>query len=182
MLNGQTPERHKLVVKFDYDFDRNPACPPGYQPAPETKKKKKSKAKNEPPACVDFFNVYDISNGTDDKNKYFLFSIQLPDNPVGVKRVTGITPIPNFQPGRHKIAVGAHSPDFGDSNLNACWVILKITPEDLAPVGATGTAPAPASTQAGSSSEPGSAQQLASPATSQQGAPQTPRPPHPPHC
>jgi hypothetical protein len=147
------------------------------------KKKKKSKNEIEPPVCVDLFNVYDISNGTDERNKYFLFSIPLPASPVGlVPGITGTTPLPNFQPGRHKIAVGAHSPVTGDSDLTACWVIVKITPEELAPAlspgspsGATSPSDAPRQT-----SESSSRQESTS--TAQEATSQTTGRPRAPHC
>jgi hypothetical protein len=182
LARAQTPGVHHLVVQFDYDFDKNPACPPGYQPEPETKKKKKSKKENEPPVCVDLFNVYDISNGTDPKNKFFLFSIPLPDNPVGRQPISKSVPIPNFQAGRHKLAVGAHSPVTGESDLNACWVILKITPEDLAPVSSSVTPPASASPTAGSTQATGPSSSQDSTPSLPGGNPQNPRQPHAPHC
>jgi hypothetical protein len=182
LVRAQTPEVHHLVVKFDYDFDKNPACPPGYQPEPGTKEKKKSKNENEPPACVDLFNVYDISNGTDPKNKFFLFSIPLPDIPAGRQPISKRVPIPNFQPGRHKIAVGAHSPVTGDSDLNACWVILKITPEDLAPISGSATPPASPSPPTGSTQATGTSSSQDSAPSPPDGKPQTPRQPHAPHC
>ncbi|HYL46575.1 MAG TPA: hypothetical protein VEU52_06090 [Candidatus Limnocylindrales bacterium] len=182
LVRAQSPERHKLVIKFDYDFDKNPACPPGFQPEPETKKKKKSKKESEPPVCVDLFNVYDISNGTDPKNKFFLFSIPLPEVPVGLQPISKGIPIPNFQPGRHKIAVGAHSPVTGDSDLNACWVILKITPEDLAPISSSATPPTSPSPPVGSTQATETSSSQGSAPSPPDGKPQNPRQPHAPHC
>jgi hypothetical protein len=184
LVRAQSPERHKLKVDFDYDFSKNPACPPGYQPKTEEKKKKKSKAQPEPPACVDSFNVYDISNGADRTNKHFLFPVPLPEDPVGVKHITWIVPLPNFEPGRHKIAATAHSPDTDDSDPGACWVIVKITPEDLLPVSASGSASSPAAGSQPAGSTPASGKSSAGNSSSSppQGTQQGPRRPHAPHC
>jgi hypothetical protein len=182
LVHAQTPQVHHLVVKFDYDFSKNPACPPGYQPEPETKKKKKSKKENEPPVCVDLFNVYDISNGTDQKTKFFLFSIPLPEIPAGLQPISQRVPIPNFELGRHKISVTAHSPVTGDSDPNACWVILKITPEDLAPVSNSSPPAASASPPAGTTQASGTSSSQDSAPSAPGAKPQNSRQPHAPHC
>ncbi len=100
------PRRHKITIKFDYDFRLTPACSQG-------------------PAniCVKRFNVYDISAGY----RILLFSIPVPDDTVGLVRGISVTspPLP-FAPGKHILAVTAQSADGAESPTDACKTTLKI--------------------------------------------------------
>jgi hypothetical protein len=100
------PRRHKITVKFDYDFRLTPACSQGLT----TK-------------CVKRFNVYDISAG----NRILLFSIPVPDNTVGFVQGISVTspPLP-FAPGKHTIAVTAQSADGAESGTNVCTVTFNV--------------------------------------------------------
>jgi hypothetical protein len=102
------PRRHKITVKFDYDFRITPACSPGL-------------TKN----CVKRFNVYDISAG----DRMFLFSIPVPEDTVGfVKGISVTSPPLPFAPGKHTVAVTAQSADGAESGTNVCTVTFDIKP------------------------------------------------------
>jgi hypothetical protein len=98
--------QHSVTVQFDYDFTKTPACT-----AKVTK------------ACVQKFNVYDISG---DK-PYLLFSIPAPQNAHGVmKGITATSPRMWFAIGSHRIGVSAQMPDGVKSPPRDCKVIIEI--------------------------------------------------------
>jgi hypothetical protein len=98
--------QHSITVQFDYDFTKTPACT-----AKVTE------------ACVQKFNVYDISG---DK-PYLLFSIPAPQNAHGVvKGITATSPRMWFAIGSHRIGVSAQMPDGEKSPPRDCKVIIEI--------------------------------------------------------
>lgn len=109
--NGTNPPtagsaQHSITVQFDYDFTKTPACT-----AKVTK------------ACVQKFNVYDISG---DK-PYLLFSIPAPQNAHGVmKGIAATSPRMWFAIGSHRIGVSAQMPDGEKSPPRDCKVIIEI--------------------------------------------------------
>jgi hypothetical protein len=97
---------HSITVEFDYDFTKTPACT-----AKVTK------------ACVQKFNVYDISSET----HYLLFSIPVPQNAQGLmKGITASSPRMWFAVGSHRIGVSAQMPDGQKSPPRDCKVIIEI--------------------------------------------------------
>jgi hypothetical protein len=97
---------HSISVQFDYDFTKTPACT-----AKVTK------------ACVQKFNVYDISG---DK-PYLLFSIPAPPNAQGMmKGIAATSPRMWFAVGSHRIGVSAQEPDGEKSPPRDCKVIIEI--------------------------------------------------------
>jgi hypothetical protein len=97
---------HSITVQFDYDFTKTPAC---------TVKVTK--------ACVQKFNVYDISG----EKPYLLFSIPAPQNAQGVmKGITATSPRMWFAIGSHRIGVSALMPDGEKSRPRDCKVIIEI--------------------------------------------------------
>jgi hypothetical protein len=98
--------QHSITVQFDYDFTKTPAC---------TVKVTK--------ACVQKFNVYDISG----EKPYLLFSIPAPQNAQGVmKGITATSPRMWFAIGSHRIGVSAQMPDGEKSRPRDCKVIIEI--------------------------------------------------------
>jgi hypothetical protein len=108
---GQNPPEagsalHSITVQFDYDFTKTPACT-----AKVTK------------ACVQKFNVYDISGA----KPYLLFSIPAPQNAQGVMEgITATSPRMWFAVGSHRIGVSAQTPDGEKSPPRDCKVIVEI--------------------------------------------------------
>jgi hypothetical protein len=97
---------HSITVQFDYDFTKTPACT-----AKVTK------------ACVQKFNVYDISG----EKPYLLFSIPAPQNAQGMmKGITATSPRMWFATGKHRIGVSALMPDGEKSPPRDCKVIIEI--------------------------------------------------------
>jgi hypothetical protein len=97
---------HSITVQFDYDFTKTPGCT-----AKVTK------------ACVQKFNVYDISSA----KPYLLFSIPAPPNAQGVmKGIKATSPRMWFAVGSHRIAVSAEMPDGERSTPRDCKVIIEI--------------------------------------------------------
>jgi hypothetical protein len=97
---------HSITVQFDYDFTKTPVCT-----AKVTK------------ACVQKFNVYDISS----EKPYLLFSIPAPPNAQGLmKGITATSPRMWFAVGRHRIGVSAQMPDGEKSPPRDCKVIIEI--------------------------------------------------------
>jgi hypothetical protein len=97
---------HSITVQFDYDFTKTPAC---------TGKVTK--------ACVQKFNVYDISG----EKPYLLFSIPAPQNAQGLmKGITASSPRMWFAIGSHRIGVSAQMPDGEKSPPRDCKVIIEI--------------------------------------------------------
>jgi hypothetical protein len=97
---------HSITVQFDYDFTKTPACT-----AKVTK------------ACVQKFNVYDISS----EKPYLLFSIPVPPNAQGLmKGITASSPRMWFAVGSHRIGVSAQMPDGEKSPPRDCKVIIEI--------------------------------------------------------
>ena len=100
--------RHKIAVKFDYDFRVIPAC------SLEMKL-----------PCIQQFNFYDISAGIPKRVR--IGSIPVPADASGlVKGIAGTSDLLLFSPGRHMIAVAAQMPDGAESDLSACTKIVKI--------------------------------------------------------
>jgi hypothetical protein len=99
---------HKISFTFDYDFRVTPAC---------SRKVKR--------ACVQQFNIYDISIGTAKRTK--LGSIPVPAGAKGlVKAISGTTEPQLFNSGKHKIAVAAQMQDGSESDLRECTTIITI--------------------------------------------------------
>ena len=97
---------HSITVQFDYDFTKTPACT-----AKVTR------------ACVQKFNVYDISS----EKPYLLFSIPVPQNAQGLtKGITASSPRMWFAVGSHRIGVSAQMPDGEKSPPRDCKVIIEI--------------------------------------------------------
>jgi hypothetical protein len=97
---------HSITVQFDYDFTKTPAC-----------------TAKVTTACVQKFNVYDISG---DK-PYLLFSIPAPQNAQGVmKGISATSPRMWFAIGKHRIGVSAQMPDGEKSPPRDCKVIIEI--------------------------------------------------------
>lgn len=105
------PVKHTITVRFDYDFDRTPACP---------------QAANKP--CVQQFVVYDVSNGVSPKKRFQLFTIPVPPNAKGAMRgIKGQSPPLPFQSGRHQIGISAQMSDNKTESLpskSAVWVTI----------------------------------------------------------
>ena len=98
--------QHSITVQFDYDFTKTPVCS-----AKVTK------------ACVQKFNVYDISSA----KPYLLFSIPAPPNAQGVmKGITATSPRMWFAVGSHRIGVSAEMPGGEKSPPRDCKVIIEI--------------------------------------------------------
>jgi hypothetical protein len=106
---NQTPAgsaQHSITVQFDYDFTKTPAC-----------------TAKVTTACVQKFNVYDISG---DK-PYLLFSIPAPQNAQGMmKGISATSPRMWFAVGKHRIGVSAQMPDGEKSPPRDCKVIIEI--------------------------------------------------------
>jgi hypothetical protein len=97
---------HSITVQFDYDFTKTPAC-----------------AAKLTTACVQKFNVYDISG----EKPYLLFSVPVPQNAQGaMKGITASSPRMLFAIGRHRIGVSAQMPDGEKSPPHDCKVIIEI--------------------------------------------------------
>ena len=97
---------HSISVHFDYDFTKTPACT-----AKTTK------------ACVQKFNVYDISG----ERPYLLFSIPAPQNAQGLmKGITASSPRMWFAVGSHRIGVSAQTSDGENSPPRDCKVVIEI--------------------------------------------------------
>jgi hypothetical protein len=103
---GAESSQHSITVQFDYDFTKTPAC---------TEKVTK--------ACVQKFNVYDISG----EKPYLLFSIPAPQNAQGMmKGISATSPRMWFAVGKHRIGVSALMPDGEKSPPRDCKVIIEI--------------------------------------------------------
>lgn len=112
---GQSPTdgsalsgKHTVTVSFDYDFSRTPAC-----------------SRTTTKACIQRFNVYDISAG--EKHRVKLFSIPVtPGETKSVKGITGKSPPLLFEPGKHHLAVTAQGDNGRESAVNAdtTWVTV----------------------------------------------------------
>jgi hypothetical protein len=103
-----THGKHTVTVKFDYDFQKTPAC---------TKKPIKG--------CIDEFVAYDISGGA--KHRLKLFEIPLPPKTDGlVQGITATSPLLDFESGRHLIAVVARETGGIESHTSACttWIVI----------------------------------------------------------
>jgi hypothetical protein len=99
---------HKISFTFDYDFSITPAC-----------SRKVTKA------CVQQFNFYDISQGIPKRVK--LGSIPVPTGAHGlVKGISGTTESILFNPGKHRVAVSAQTPDGSESDLRRCKIMVLI--------------------------------------------------------
>ncbi len=99
---------HKISFTFDYDFGATPAC-----------------SRKVITACVQQFNLYDISQGTTKRVK--LGSIPVPAGASGlVKGISGTTEPLLFNPGKHMIAVTAQLPDGSESNPRKCATVVEI--------------------------------------------------------
>lgn len=103
-------QRHRVTVKFNYNFARTHACGP----------------KNTDKICVKEFNVYNL---TDKGQRYKLFAFPAPENsrkPLEV--VSSTSPELPFSPGQHLIAVTAVSNTGKESNAYACTAMIYIKP------------------------------------------------------
>lgn len=100
--------RHKITVKFDYDFRIIPAC------SQEAKM-----------PCIQQFNFYDISAGIPKRVR--LGSISAPSGASGlVKGIVGTSELLLFSHGKHMIAVSAQMPNGAESDLSGCTTIVQI--------------------------------------------------------
>jgi len=100
--------RHKITLTFDYDFRITPAC------SAEVKR-----------ACVQQFNVYDISAGIAKRVK--LGSIPVPAKASGlVKGISFTSKARLFYAGKHMLAVSAQLADGTESDVLKCSTIVKI--------------------------------------------------------
>lgn len=100
--------KHTVTVAFDYDFSRTPAC-----------------SRTVTKACIQQFNVYDISTG--EKHRVKLFSIPVtPGETKSVRGITGKSPPLVFEPGKHQLAVTAQGANGRESAVNAdtTWVTV----------------------------------------------------------
>ena len=87
--------KHTITLRFDYDFDRTPAC----STTPKT-------------PCVQRFVVYDISAGPLPSRRAQLFTIPVPPNAKGaVRGITATSPHLLFEPGKHRIGISAQMAD-----------------------------------------------------------------------
>jgi hypothetical protein len=99
---------HKISFTFDFDFRITPAC-----------------SREATKACVQQFNFYDISQGIPKRVK--LGSIPVPAGARGlVKGISGTTESILFNPGRHRVAVSAQTPDGSESDLRKCAIMVQI--------------------------------------------------------
>jgi hypothetical protein len=104
----RSPSKHRITLKFDYDFRVTPACAP--------------KVTQE---CVQLFNLYEISDGISNRKK--LGSIPAPVGATGfVKGISFTTKPFLWFPGEHRLAVSAQMPDGEESDLGKCTTIVKI--------------------------------------------------------
>ena len=100
--------KHRILFTFDYDFTAVPAC------APSIKKN-----------CVKQFNFYDISIGVARRTK--LGSMPVPESAKGpVKSISGASDWLVFNPGKHRVALGAQLENGAESDLNKCSTIVTI--------------------------------------------------------
>jgi hypothetical protein len=106
----RTDSKHKVSVTFDYDFTHTPVCSP-----------KIAKA------CVQQFNLYDISAGITKRAK--LMSFPPPADASGfVKGIAVTTPLLPFKPGKHLLAITAQLSEGGESDPNQCTVWVQVLP------------------------------------------------------
>jgi hypothetical protein len=107
------PVTHVITVRFDYDFDRTPACSSSQPKSP----------------CVQQFVVYDVSSGPLPTQRTQLFTIPLPSDPKGRKRrISQPSPPLLLERGRHMIAVTAQMPDNKTESFpGACtvWIFIR---------------------------------------------------------
>ncbi len=100
--------KHSITITFNYDFTQTPVCSP-----------KIAKA------CVQQFNLYDISPGITKRAK--LMSFPPPADASGfVKGITLTTPLLPFKPGKHLLAVSAQLSTGGESDPNQCTVWVQV--------------------------------------------------------
>jgi hypothetical protein len=105
---GAAGSRHKITVKFNYDFRSTPPCS-----AKVTQR------------CVERFNLYDISAGVAKRTK--LMSIPVPnDVHGGTAQISATTPPLLFEPGKHLLAVVAEMPQGIESDPKDCTVLVQI--------------------------------------------------------
>jgi len=98
---------HSITVKFDYDFEVNPAC--------------NSKVTKD---CVRQFNLYDISRGAAKRTK--LASFPVPVGASGVmKGIAFTTPPMPLGAGNHVLAVTAQMPGGQESDVSKCITSVK---------------------------------------------------------
>lgn len=101
--------RHSVTVTFDYNFALTPAC-----------------SEKVTDNCVLQFNVYDISNGFEQRTRLFTIPVDRAAKGI-VKGITGSSPILLFSPGKHLISVVAQTPSNRKSDPGACatWIEIK---------------------------------------------------------
>ena len=106
---AQGPDsNHKITVTFDFDFTHTPLCSPAIGKA-----------------CVQQFNLYDISEGIASRTK--LMSFSPPAEAHGfVKGITVTTPLLPIKPGKHLLAVTAQLSKGGESDPNQCTVWVQV--------------------------------------------------------
>lgn len=103
--------KHTVTLRFDYDFDRTPAC----STTPKT-------------PCVARFVVYDISGGLKPSRRAQLFIIPVPPNAKGaVQGITATSPPLPFERGKHWIGISAQMADNKTESFpSKCAVWVKI--------------------------------------------------------
>jgi len=105
-----TDSTHKITVTFNYDFTHTPVCSPTIAKA-----------------CVQQYNLYDISAGITKRAK--LMSFPPPADASGfVKGITVTTPPLPFKPGKHLLAVTARLSKGGESDPDQCTVWVQVPP------------------------------------------------------
>lgn len=105
------PRKHKITVRFDYDFDRTPPC-----------------SATAGKVCVKQFVVYDISAGFQPTQRTRLFTFPVPPHATGASQsISQVSPPLDFASGRHLISVTAQTPDEkNESSPAACITWIEV--------------------------------------------------------
>jgi hypothetical protein len=106
--------KHAILVTFDYDFGKTPAC-----------------SATVTSACVEKFVVYNLSQNPAGGAKLIqtpLFTLALPPQTTGkVPGIKGASPDKiDMASGQHLIGVAAHQPDGKESDPSLCsaWITI----------------------------------------------------------
>lgn len=105
------PPKHKITVRFDYDFDRTPPC-----------------SATAGKVCVKQFVVYDVSAGPLPTQRTQLFTFPVPPHAHGAMRnIKQVSPPLDFASGLHMISVTAQTPDpKNESSPPACTTWIEV--------------------------------------------------------
>ncbi len=105
-----TESKHTITFTFNYDFTLTPACSPTIAKA-----------------CVQQFNLYDISAGITKRAK--LMSFPPPADASGfVKGIVVTTPLLPFKPGKHLLAITAQLSKGGESDPSQSMIWVQVKP------------------------------------------------------